>query len=167
MKLMRGITSAVVVLIALTVVMAADKANFSGTWTMDQSKSEGLPPDVEQVMKVSQADDKIMLETKVVTDEGSFTISDSYTLNGKEADFVPQTPQGPNGKGKRTAKWTADGAGIEVKEEATFETPEGSVTQQMSRKWTLSADGKTLVIELDNKGLQGNVHTKRTFVKKA
>jgi hypothetical protein len=155
------------VLLAFTVVMAGDKANFSGTWAMDQSKSEGLPPDVEQVMKVSQTDDKITLETKVVTDQGSFTISDSYTVNGKETDFVPQTPQGSNGKGKRTAKWIADGAGIEVTEEATLETPDGSVTQQMTRKWSLSADGKTLVIELDNKGQQGNVHTKRTFVKKA
>jgi hypothetical protein len=154
-------------MIALTVAMAADKANFSGTWIMDPSKSEGLPPDVEQLMKVSQTDDKIALETKVVSDQGSFTISDSYTINGKEVEFIPQTPEGPNGKGKRTAKWSADGAGIEVTEESTLETPEGSVTQQMTRKWSLSSDGKTLTIELTSKGPKGSVHTKRTFVKKA
>jgi hypothetical protein len=167
MRLKRGITCAVFVVIALTVAGAADKANFSGTWVMDQSKSEGLPPDMEQVMKVNQTDDKIALETKVVTDQGSFTIADSYTVNGKEADFVPQTPDGPNGKGKRTAKWTADGAGIEVTEEAKVETPDGTITQQITRRWSLSTDGKTLVIELNSKGPQGDVHTKRTFVKKA
>jgi hypothetical protein len=61
MRLKRGIAGVVFVLLALTVVMAADKANFSGTWAMDQSKSEGLPPDVEQVMKVSQTDDKMVV----------------------------------------------------------------------------------------------------------
>ncbi|HEX8091635.1 MAG TPA: hypothetical protein VF762_22470 [Blastocatellia bacterium] len=166
MRLKISITCVVFVMTALTAA-AVDKPNFSGTWIMDQGKSEGLPPDVEQIMKVSQADDKITLETKVVTDQGSFTITDSYTVNGKEADFVPQTPQGPNGKGKRTAKWAADGAGIEVTEEATFETPDGAINQQMTRKWSLSPDGKTLIIDLNSKGPQGAVHTKRTFVKKA
>src|SRR5215212_2858956 len=99
MNIKNGIGSLLFLLIALTVVAAADKGNFSGTWIMDPAKSEGLPPDVEQMMKVSQTDDKIMLETKVVSDQGSFTISDSYTANGKEVEFVPQTPQGPNGKG--------------------------------------------------------------------
>jgi hypothetical protein len=167
MKLSGAISSLLVLLVALSAAGAADKANFSGTWIMDPAKSEGLPPDVEQVMKVNQAGDKIDLETKVITDQGSFTISDSYTVSGKEVEFAPQSPQGPIGKGKRTAKWTADGLGIEVTEEAMIDTPDGAVAQQMTRKWALSADGKTLIIELDSKGPQGPIHTKRTFAKKA
>lgn len=32
----------------LSLVFAAAKINFTGTWVMDKSRSEGLPPDVEQ-----------------------------------------------------------------------------------------------------------------------
>ena len=163
----RIVTASVIALVfALSVSAALAKANFSGTWVMDASKSEGIPNSIQQEMTVVQTDDTIKLETKVKTDEGDFAIADSYVVNGKEVDFVPQTPEGPNGKGKRTAKWTADGNGIEVTEQATFDTPDGPVTQQMTRKWTLSADGKSLVIELSAKGPEGTTNTKRFFTKK-
>ena len=151
---------------ALSISLASAKANFSGTWVMDSSKSEGVPNSVKQEMTVVQTDDTIKLETRVKTDEGDFAIADSYVVNGKEVDFVPQTPEGPNGKGKRTAKWTADGNGIEVTEQATFDTPDGPITQQMTRKWTLAGDGKSLVIELSAKGPDGTTNTKRFFAKK-
>jgi hypothetical protein len=164
----RRIVTAIVIAVvfALSVSAVLAKANFSGTWVMDASKSEGIPTSIQQEMTVVQTDDTIKLETKVKTDEGDFAIPDSYTVNGKEVDFVPQTPEGPNGKGKRTAKWTADGNGIEVTEQATFETPDGPVSQQMTRKWTLSADGKSLIIELSAKGPEGTTNTKRFFTKK-
>ena len=161
------VTASVVTLVfALSISLASAKANFSGTWVMDASKSEGIPNSIQQEMTVVQTDDMIKLETKVKTNEGDFAIADSYIVSGKEVDFVPQTPEGPNGKGKRTAKWTADGNGIEVTEQATFDTPDGQVTQQMTRKWTLSADGKSLVIELSAKGPDGATNTKRFFTKK-
>ena len=166
MKRRIATASVITLVFALSVTLASAKANFSGTWVMDASKSEGIPNSVKQEMTVVQTDDTIKLETRVNTDEGDFAIADSYIVNGKEVDFVPQTPQGPNGKGKRTAKWTADGNGIEVTEQATFETPDGPVNQQMTRKWTLSADGKSLVIELSAKGPEGTTNTKRFFAKK-
>ena len=163
----RIVTASVITLVlALSVSLASAKADFSGTWVMDSSKSEGIPNSIKQEMTVVQTDDTIKLETRVKTDEGDFAIADSYVVNGKEVDFVPQTPEGPNGKGKRTAKWTADGNGIEVTEQATFDTPDGPVSQQMTRKWTLSADSKSLVIELSAKGPQGATNTKRVFTKK-
>ena len=166
MKRRIATASVITLVFALSVTLASAKANFSGTWVMDASKSEGIPNSVQQEMTVVQTDDTIKLETRVKTDEGDFAIADSYVVNGKEVDFVPQTPEGPNGKGKRTAKWTADGNGIEVTEQATFDTPDGQITQQMTRKWTLSADGKSLVIELSAKGPQGATNTKRVFTKK-
>ncbi|HJQ70933.1 MAG TPA: hypothetical protein VKA70_18300 [Blastocatellia bacterium] len=167
MKRIIATFSVMVLVFALSISLASAKANFSGTWVMDASKSEGIPNSVQQEMTVVQTDDTIKLETKVKTDEGDFAIADSYVVNGKEVDFVPQTPQGPNGKGKRTAKWTADGNGIEVTEQATFDTPDGQLNQQMTRKWTLSADGKSLVIELSAKGPDGTTNTKRLFTKKS
>ncbi len=166
MRSIRLIGSITLVLVFVAVAAAAQKPSFTGTWIMDKEKSTGLPPEVDQVMKVNQAGDKIELETKVYTEQGSFSISDSYTVSGKEVDFAPQTPQGPNGKGKRTAKWTDEGLGVEVVEEATLETPNGAVTQQVSRKWLLSADGKTLTIELNIKGPQGAQTSRRHFTRK-
>lgn len=89
-----------------------------------------------------------------------------YTLNGKEESFTPYWAQGQVTSGKRLAKWNAEGNGFEVSEEATVETPEGQVVVTMYRKWSLSADGKTLVIELTSKSPRGTVNTKRTFTRK-
>ena len=166
MKHIIAITSAAVLVVALCVAVASAKADFSGTWILDKSKSEGLPPGLDQTMTVVQTGDKLSLETKLISDEGERVVSDSYTLDGKEAEFTPQTPNGPAGKGKRTAKWSADGNGIEVVENSTFDGPEGAVNIQMTRIWTLSADGKTLKIDLTADGPNGKQQIKRTFVKK-
>lgn len=159
-----GAVAALVFAVSLCVVAA--KANFSGTWTLDKSKTVGLPPDIDQVMTVVQTDDKISLETKVTTPQGEQTVADSYTLTGSETEFTPRGPNGMTGKGKRTAKWTADGNGLEVSEEATFETPEGAVTVQITRRWAMASDGKTLTIEMTIKDPNGTRETKRTFVRK-
>lgn len=146
---------------------AFEKANFSGTWKLDAAKSEGLPPGMDQVMTVTQTDDKITLQTKIITEEGEQAVDDGYVVSGQAVDFAPKSGGGATGKGKRTAKWTADGNGIEVNEEAEFETPDGAVKIHMNRKWLLASDGKTLTIELTYKGPNSVNTSKRTFVKKA
>lgn len=158
---------AVVALVALSLVVAsaAAKADFSGKWAMDKTKSEGVPPTIEQTMTITQTGDKIELETKITGPQGERTIKDSYTVDGKEADFTPQGPQGAMGKGKRTAKWSADGAALEVSETATLDGPNGPDEVSATRKWTLAADGKTMTIEITFNGEQGTQKTKRVFVK--
>jgi predicted ribonuclease toxin of YeeF-YezG toxin-antitoxin module len=160
--------SIAVALVALSLVVAAAaaaKADFSGKWVMDKAKSEGVPPTMEQTMTVTQTGDKIELETKVVAPQGERVIKDSYTADGKEIEFTPQGPQGAMGKGKRTAKWSADGAALEVSETATLDGPNGPDEVSATRKWSLSADGKTLTIEMAFSGEQGVQKTKRVFVK--
>src|SRR5678815_5521219 len=109
------------------ITTASAKADFSGTWILDKGNTEGLPPGMDQTMTVVQTGDKLSLETKLITQEGEHVVSDSYTIDGKEAEFSPKAPNGQTGKGKRTAKWTADGNGIEVNETSTFDGPEGAV----------------------------------------
>ena len=142
------------------------KANFSGTWSLDKSNSEGLPPGMDQLMTVVQTGDKLSVETKLITEQGEQVVPDSYILDGKEVDFTPRTPGGESGKGKRTSKLTADGNGFEVTETATFDTPEGTANIQATRKWMLSPDGKTLKIDMTVEGPNGKQMLKRTFVKK-
>ena len=160
-----GVAVALVALSLVVVAAASAKADFSGKWVMDKTKSEGVPPTLEQTMTVTQTGDKIELETKITGPNGERVIKDSYTADGKEADFTPQGPQGAMGKGKRTAKWSADGAALEVNETATLDGPNGPDEITATRKWSLAADGKTLTIEMVFSGEQGVQKTKRVFVK--
>jgi hypothetical protein len=166
-NLLVGSIAACLVL-ALSVIGAAAKANFSGTWTLDKSKSEGLPPNLkDQVMTLAQTGDKINIEAKLTLDEGEQNVSDVYTLDGKPVDFTPKGPGGVEGKGKRTAKWSADGNGIEVTEAITYDTPQGSVAVDITRTWTLSADGKTLTVDMNISSAMGSQHIKRVLVRKS
>jgi hypothetical protein len=154
------------VLVLALIITASAKVDFSGTWALDKNNSEGLPPGMDQTMTVAQTGDKLSLETKLITEQGEKVVPDSYMLDGKETEFEPKAPNGVTGKGKRTARWTMDGNGIEVNETGTFDTPDGSITIQTTRKWALSADGKTLEIELNVQGPNGAQQIKRTFNRK-
>jgi hypothetical protein len=159
--------SVATLVLALSLVAVAAKANFSGTWALDKSHSEGLPPELkDQTLTVVQTDDKIVIDTTIVRDGGDMKQSDVYMLTGKEADYKPQPIMGIEGKGKRTAQWAADGNSIDVKEEATYEGPDGPVAIQVTRKWTLSADGKSLIIDMTINSPQGSRQMKRAFTKK-
>jgi imidazolonepropionase-like amidohydrolase len=142
----------------------AAKADFSGTWTLDKNNSEGLPPGMDQLMTVVLSGDKLSLETKLITEHGEQVVADSYMLNGQEVEFSPKTPDGKTGKGKRTAK--LGGNSIDVSEQVAFDSTEGAVKINTTRKWTLSPDGKTLKIDITIDGPNGKQTLKRTFIKK-
>jgi len=165
MKRNISIAGMVILLFTLNTVAATAKADFNGSWTMDKSRTEGLPPDVEQTMTIKQTGDTLDVVTKVTDDQGDQTVPVTYVLDGKEVEYKT-TRQGLEGKGKRSAKWATDGNGFEVTEEETLDGPMGAVTLQFARKWTLQEDGKTLVIVMDIKGPNGSQTIKRTFVKK-
>lgn len=153
--------------VSLAVVAASAKANFTGTWTLDKTRSEGLPPVMkDQVLTVTQTGDKLVIESKVTTEQGEQVNNETYVLDGKAVDFTDKRPNGLEGQGKRTAKWSADGNGIEVTEAITYDTPQGSATVDITRKWTLSADGKALTIDMDVASPMGTQHIKRVLVKK-
>lgn len=152
--------------LALSLAAVAAKANFSGTWTLDKARSEGLPPELKaQTLTVVQADDKLSIDASTTRESGEVKQSETYVLDGKQADYKPQPVMGYEGTGKRTARWGADGNSVEVKEVATYDTPMGAVDVNITRKWTLSADGKTLTIEMTVESPQGTRQMKRVFTK--
>jgi hypothetical protein len=144
--------------------VANDKTNFSGQWIM--SKAEGLPAGLQQRMKVEQDGDKIGIETDLFQGDNVQTIPDMYTLDGKEMEFDVRLPSGEETKAKRVAKWNDKGDGFEVRDVAVFETANGKVTITTVRKWAMSEDGKSLVINLDRTGSGTETHTIRTFNRK-
>ena len=165
---MKKVTLATVTMLvfSLSLIFAAAKANFTGTWVMDKSRSEGVPPGVEQTMILTQSEDKLILENKITTENGDTTVNDTYVINGKEVEFT-QKVNDQESKGKRTSKWLADGSGFESSEEIIREASDGSqITQQVTRRWVMAAEGKAFTVEMTVKGPNGTQQTKRTFVKK-
>src|SRR5919112_4008924 len=128
------------------IAFAAAKPNFGGTWTMDRGRSFGLPADMNQTLTITQKDDRIELETKLIQPNNERSVKDTYVLDGKEYDFTPLVPPNqPPAKGKRTVIWLPGDRGIQVTDVTTAETPKGPVKTQTVRKWTISGSGELVV----------------------
>ena len=153
--------------LALSLVAVAANPNFTGTWVMDTSRSIGLPPGTSHTMIITQTGERIDLETKIINAQGERSIKDSYAIDGREADFVPQGPQGPTGKGKRKSTWLPRGNGILVEEDMMVPGQGGAtVNIKQTRKWTLSPDGQTLTMDIFYDTPNGSFEAKRIFIKK-
>ena len=143
--------------------LALSKPDFTGTWVMDKDRSFSNPPGLEQTLTIVQTGDQIKLESKQRTAQGERVINETYSLDGKEAEFTPAGGQ-PDAKGKRNASWLPDGRVI-INDKISSTTPKGPVTQEITRKWTLSIDGRTLTIDYYIDDQRGSFETKRVFVK--
>jgi hypothetical protein len=169
MKL-KVISATALVLVVCLFVMAMPKANFNGAWVMDRGRSFGLPGNMQQTMTVTQTEDQIEVETRLIQPDNERTVKDTFVFDGKEHEFTPPTPtnappNAPPAKGKRTANWLPDGRGIVVNEVVTTETPKGPVTTQVTNKWTFTGAGE-LTIALYVDGPNGSYEAKRIFTKK-
>lgn len=147
------------------VAPAVAKPDFSGTWVMDANRSFSNPAGLEQTMTVVHTGDQIKVDAKMKTAQGEQTVNETYTLDGKETDFVPPGGQ-PGAKGKRKAMWLPAGRGVVVDDVVTSDTPNGPVTRKTMRKWTLSPDGKTLTVDYYFDDQRGSFEAKRVFARK-
>lgn len=151
-------------LCALSLGLAGDKPNFSGKWKLDKDRSFSNPPGLDQTMTIAHTGDQVKFEAVVKTARGEQTVNEIYTLDGKETDFKPAAP--PNATGKRRASWLPNGQGVMIQDQTTVD---GKVASEVARKWTLSADGKTMTIDyfIDETrgGNQISYESKRVFNK--
>jgi len=158
------------VLVFSCLTLAAAKPDFNGAWVMDRARSFGLPGNMQQTMTVKQSADQFEVETKLIQPGNERTVNDTYILDGKEYDFAPPVPptapaDAPKPKGKRTSKWLPNGDGILVTEVTTTETPKGTATTQVVKKWTYTAEGE-LTIAFFVDGPNGSYEAKRIFSRK-
>jgi len=153
------------IFVVSVIALAATKPNYTGTWTMDRARSFGLPADMTQTLTITQKDDRIELETKLIQPNNERTVKDTYVLDGKEYDFTPLVPPNlPPATGKRTAVWLPGERGIQVTDVTTAETPKGQVKTQAVRKWTISGQGE-LVIDMYVDNPNVSYEAKRIFIK--
>ena len=166
-KLLIGIVA--VMVFAFGVGTVAAQSDLSGVWTLDAGKSEAVPPGMIQTMTITQKGDGVEVETKSKVGEGQVRVGkDAYVLDGKETDFTAPIPVSSAKKAKRVSKWMDDRNGFDVTEESVLNAPDGGeVKVRSTRRWRLSADEKTLTIEMEMEhSRRGTSKSRRVFVKK-
>src|SRR5579883_1642632 len=132
--------------------MCAAAPDMSGTWKLNASKSEfgQFPAPSSMTQKVTHAEPKLTVETKMTSDMGEFSFNANYTTDGKET-----TNQGFGGsESKSTAKWDGDTLVIDTK--GSF----GDNSYTMKDKWTISEGGKVLTIQRHFSGGMGEMDQK-------
>jgi hypothetical protein len=153
-----------VFMFTIGVTVASGQTGLSGTWILDKSKSTELPPVLKELsMTIVQKGTKINVSAKLVSDTGTETRDDAFLLDAGAQGVMLDGPNKSSAKGKRTSK-TID-RGFESVDEGTF-TPAGgpgAVTVKTSRKWQLSADGKTLILDLTRASEMGTRLSHRVF----
>ncbi len=148
-------------LLVSVICFSATKPNFGGKWALDKNKSFSNPAGLEQTMTIMQNGDQIKMEAHLKTTRGGEqNVNETYMLDGKEADFTPPAP--PNAKGKRKASWLPNGQGILIVDEISVD---GKPVNQITRKWTLATDGKSLTVDYFIDDQKMSYESKRVFTK--
>jgi len=153
--------SLAIVLILIAPVMAnaqTGKANFAGTWTLNEAKSTlpqgGGGPRMGGTNFTVTQEANLLTQSRTGQD-GTLRVT-KYTLDGKES--VNTTGFGES---KSTAKWSADGKTLTINTKSIFNDTEMTSTAV----WSLT-DAKTLSIATTRQGPNGEVKVTMVYDKK-
>ena len=161
----------------------AKPTDFSGTWTLDVSKSKlDERARIESMtMTVAQTDKELKVTTETKRQAppadaagggggrgmgrgfggGDGTVA--YSLDGKETVVEVD---GPNGKLPVKYKGSVEVGKASLSSSRTFTGQMGEVTITSKDAWSLSADGKTLTVEREMTSPRGTTTSTMVFAKK-
>jgi hypothetical protein len=143
--------------LAIGLVQAQAKADFSGTWKLNAGKSDfgPMPPPDSITEKIAHQDPSLKLNVATTGGmQGDMTYDVTYTTDGKEC-----VNHVADNEFKSTLKWDGDELTIDTK--GSF-----SGTDFTSKdRWSLSADGKTLTIARHISSAMGEADMKTVFEK--
>ncbi len=119
----------------------AQRANFSGDWKLDESKSElgEFSGRAARSVKADQKDDAITITKTTPGFNGGDPITTTVTLtyDGKVAES-----EGFGGaKRKSTAKWSEDGKTLTISSNMVLERDGQSFEIKSTENWTLTKEG--------------------------
>lgn len=157
-----------VALIAATFLLSfttvADKANFSGSWKLNEGKSElgEFGRFVPRKIKAEQKDDAITVSKTSASFNGGedVTTTETFTYDGK----TTETTVFGGAKKKSTAKWSDDGKSLAISYSIDFERDGATMTITGTETWSLSDEGK-LTLNTKSVSPQGERSTKAVFDK--
>ena len=173
--------TAAVCLFSIAAFAQDKKADYSGTWTLDLSKSklDERARIESQTLTVTQTDKDIKVATSTKRlpppadapqgggrPGGGMGGGDStmtYALDGKETSIEQETPMG-----KVPVKLTAksDTGKLHLASSRTMNTQMGEMTMTTKETWELSADGKTLTVNRESTSPRGTNSSTMVFAKK-
>ena len=139
----RSVTALVALVSVLALSAPASAQNsrpdFSGTWTLDATKSQApmLPQSAQLV--VSQSDKLLTIEHTASNGAGTQTNKLSYNIDGSPSKNSTSPPGGQPIDFNSTTEWS--GRTLVITTTADFS---GGFKQV--ERWTLSADGKQLTV---------------------
>ena len=148
----------------LTLSFAAGKPNLSGTWKLDKDRSFSNAPGLEQTMTIIHNGDEVKVDAKITVQGREQQINETWMIDNQEHEFTPPGAP-PSAKGKRKASWLPHDKGIVVEDETVAKTPNGEVTQRTTRKYALTPDGTSLVVDYFIDRGAVSAEAKRVFVK--
>lgn len=141
------------------------QTNFSGTWTLNEGKSElgqfggrAAP----SKMTVDQKGNDVTF-TRIGTSPDGSQVSTSETITGDGK--VSETTLANAGKKSSTLKWAADGATFTINSTINIDANGQSFTLTVVETWSLSADGKTLTLDDALTTPQGDINIKAVYDK--
>lgn len=156
--------SLVVVAAALFSFRVAAPVNFSGTWKLNEGKSElgqfGARAAASKIV-VDQKTESVSITTTATGFDGSEMTNTDVLSEGKE---VEGTGFG-GAKRKSTLKWAADGQGFTINSNITFDQGGQSFEIQGKQVWSMNADGKNLTLSSTITTPQGEFSTKAVYDK--
>ncbi len=153
---------------AVWAVSAAAPTDFSGTWTLDKSKSEGLQgmmANADVTLTITQDAKQITVETKFAGGDRDIPAQKAtYNMDGTEttADVTGFV----TGKGTYKAKWSADGKSLDLTSTIKGTRDGNEFTRTTTDHWELAEGGKVLKDARKGEGRNGPFESKLSFNKK-
>jgi hypothetical protein len=147
----------------LAINAQGSKANFSGKWALNASKSDmGQPPQGQgqppqgggqrmggfgggDFTATQEANLLTVERTRTGQDGQPMTMTSKYTLDGKES--VNTTGRGES---KSIATWSADGKSLTIVTTRTFERDGQSMEMKSSEVWTLTSPTTMSIVRTMN-----------------
>jgi hypothetical protein len=168
-----GLAAALLAALALIALAAVPPSNFGGAWALDKSKSQGLPPrmqDADVTWVITQTDNQITIKQKVSGGQMSGQNTGggpgagsgrgagmggprTYQLDGSESTVEGGGPMG--GKSTLKAGWSSDGNTLELSSKSVRNFQGNEVTITSTDKLQLSADGKVLTVTRHSESPRG------------
>ncbi len=156
-------------LIASTVFLSfttfTDKANFSGTWALNEAKSElgQRARMAAKTLKIEQKDNAITISRTSAGFNGGEDVTTTETLgfDGKE---VQSTGFGNSTK-KSTLSWAADGQTMNINSNTSMERNGQSFEFSAKEAWVLTDGGKSITITIVSSSQRGESTVKAVYDK--
>lgn len=140
-------------------------ADFSGTWSFNESKSnlgEGGFRMISQTLVITQTDKTFTLERTFTGQDGEERkMTETYTLDGKESvNEIFNTTK------KSTAVWSAEKKSLTVTSVMVFEMNDEKMEINTIEEYKLTGDGKNLTIDSQSKSSRGERKATLVYDKK-